>query len=515
MNNIQFPANQIHPNWYNYCTILYLEITDQKISHIQPNAFASRYFERLKNLTLIDMPIEVLNNGIFNGLKNLCWLQLIGLKLKTIENGLFNETSRIGDIVIGNSLTPVTTVNNFFSSFANSEMIPPITTLLYKDNDLADIMTKKMFGNLKLLEHLLLARNKIIAIARDAFEIVGENLKYINLNDNLLKSLPEGIFDPLFVGKEEIIARKRAFLDSNPWVCSCDLVWLRTLLLKRPLFTLSSIYCRRPNSSHELSILSADIYCSITDSTATILTTLPLTSTASSALTTLSPTTTVASMSTASTYNNSSPPESSTVVIATAQPSQSNVMFLSCPTGNSSYATELLRDDKILNITANTNGDIEITVRSFSKNHILVWYENDFSRDIRIENIIKCQGSNATAAAGSEIHTIRLTTKLNETKIYIFCMAKKEKLLISPLNCVAFHHSATIHETNREQHPWLAPAKRIRVIAAIVIVYIFTVLIGILVLHVMIRKCRKIYKTKHMVTVVHNQMDLVCHATTT
>lgn len=450
-----------------------LSITGVDIIEIQPNSFLSEVFRCLEELTLGQMSVQTLPNGIFNGLINLRFLQLHRVRLHFVGNMVFTDTRSLQRVEITYSITPSTHFNQFF---ANTTALPPIYSLDYKKNLLYSFVTKKMFGNLTTLQTIGLGSNSITVIEEDAFEIVGRNLTYLGLEDNLLRTLPEGIFNPILVGDETVIAGKTVVLKGNPWNCTCQLQWLKDLVHNRPLFVLASLLvCKTPGDFRDKLISKTEFCTNAQNTTATTSTRTPTTT----------KTTAISAPS------------------VTAIP-QLKLVTIKCVTDNDEFETVFLRSDKILSVMAEADGSARVQVKSFPEDYLLIWYENDFPRDFRVEEFMKCQGGDNTDKGP---HIVRLKSKLRKYKTYVFCMAKKDTLLTSPLNCVAFRYSEA-SDLELTQYPWLAKEKRVPVIAAIILIYIFTVLLGMIVSNYLIRKCRKIYSTKHIVTVLHiNHLD--------
>lgn len=190
---------------------------------------------------------------------------------------------------------------------------------------------------------------------------------------------------------------------------------------------------------------------------------------------------------------------------------------INCSVNDSNFTTQFHRDDKIVNVT-HENGSIFVYVTSFPGNYVLIWYENLFPRQIHTKTIstdlIQCIGSHDGYYSiedddnGNEMQMstkkIALNSKLMADKTYIFCMAKRNSLLISPLNCISYEW-----RTETESHLWLAQEKRFQLIVTIIVVYIFTVFVGILLLHFLIRKIKE-FQNRQMVTVVHSQCTRAC-----
>lgn len=371
---ITFPANKIHRDWYRIEPVPYeLEISDHVITTIEPYAFSN--LKTVDNLTLMDMPIETLPNDIFHGLIRLAEIRLIGLKLKTIGNGIFDDLQKLRSFYIIRSMQPTTTsINQIFNDSANALKF---ITIEYEQNNLADLIRKETFGNTLKVKYLRLSNNKITSIAVDTFDYLATCVKVVNLNHNLLKTLPEDIFQPFFTENQQTI--ELFFLFGNPWHCTCDLMWLQRLIKQKPLFA-GPGRCNTPNRLHNKRMIDHN-FC----------------------------------------------------VNASAAPIVSVNLTFSCDIADKSVSAMFARNEQMVKIVRNPIKGVDIHVKSFPDNSILIWYENDFPRQIQTVNCLGAKG-------GNKLKVIAVNVALVEKKTYIFCLATKKTLNISPLDCLSYQH---------------------------------------------------------------------------
>lgn len=432
----------MHINWYKHQRPVYsLKITDKMVQGICENAFLHEAFERLRNITLIGMPVQILPRGMFNGLRYLVYLHLEGFQLKQIENDVLGEVPSLIWLKIIASMQPTTTFNHFFG---NSTVSHQLEALDYSDNNLANGITIDTFGNLTTVTRIYLPRNEITSIAENAFVIVGQSLLVIDLRGNQLKTLPEAFFKSILVGQDA--AKVRMALSENPWHCSCDLHWLQTLLRNHSKLLSTEVICASPFYLSGKSFVKSNI-CAYNN------------------------TSTVSTPAIAIQTRTDAPLNGRSSTVA-----PSNVISLSCPSGDDVFETEFIRNDKISNITTMSNGSVRVHLRSFPMDQLLIWYENDFPRHVRSAEFIKCIGSDDKNGTDAHIVPVNMT-ELVMNKTYVFCMAHRETLAISPLNCISYQHT----KHNGADGMLLEPKKKsIRLIGTIVVGFFITAILGML-----------------------------------
>lgn len=480
--SITFPNNKIQKNWFDCQQYLHtLVIIDNKTNEIEPHSFESDLFQKLVNLTLINLPITNLPNKIFSGLMTLKTLVLKNLNLKTIDQGIFDDTPKIIAINIIGSMDEETSINHLFKSSSAPNTISGIN---YIENSLGDRITNKTFGDLSNLYNCFLRNNKITWIAEDAFDKMGKNLVHLDLSINLLTTIPERLLMPLV--QTGYAQRKRVWLEENPWDCNCDLVWLQLIVKNYP--SSGFVLCASPphlrNKLLENSKICDDVDEAVNTTTISI-----------------SISTAIVSKTAETTLENTGTTSPSTTTV------DPNLVAVNCSIDDNFFITKFSRDDKILNVTEKPNGAVSVLVASFPADYVLIWYENKFPRQIHMKTVpldlIQCIGKNFEYDQPEEIpvpkipREIHINTKLDDGKTYIFCMAQERLLLISPLNCISYQKTVEV-----DKNSWFAEEKRVQLIMAIIAVYIFTVFVGILCLHFIIRKI-KAFQKRQMVTVVH------------
>lgn len=362
------------------------------------------------------MPVRSLRNGILNGLAQLRALLLIGLQLITIENNLFAANAKTYRIDIIASMQPATTINQLLM---NGTALPMLKSINFRNNDLADILTEATFGNLTTVENLYLSSNKITAIAEDTFHVIGKSLKWLSLSQNLLTTLPENIFKPVILTKQEL----KIFFYGNPWHCTGNLCWLQRLTKQHP-----SVFL--------MSACLVDICWNVPNTT-----TMLETSTTVMTIETSTGTQSVEHSSTISTLIAHDPTKTTTIGATVSTP-ESNTIMLNCSFNGNTAQVIFIRSEKLLKIVGNSKGGIDVHTKSFPGDYILIWYANKFPLEMNAENFVNCVGADKGEnenAFGFRTKTVTVDIKLAKETTYIFCMAEKQSLLISPFDCISYY----------------------------------------------------------------------------
>lgn len=291
----------------------------------------------------------------------------------------------------------------------NTTALPILGFIDFSRNYFADILTKDTFGNLTSVKTLHLGYNKITSIANDTFDVIGTNLEHLNLRGNLFTTLPERIFQSLLFHKISII------LFGNRWHCLCDLLWLQQLIQKKPSPVLSPLpHCTSPRNYKSKAIDQVELCNSMTMTTDGSETTSLL---------------------------------SGDSVTTAKQPGDtpSNVVALNCKIadGNAIGEIKFTKQQKLLSIVENINGGFIAHVKSFSWKYILIWYKNELPFQMQSVERMDCVTGNEDedeeeqAVVGANMVTVNATLEKGHT--YIFCLALKQSLSISPLDCVSYY----------------------------------------------------------------------------
>ena len=203
-------------------SLRYLYLSRNRLSDIGLHVFSNQSALRnLRNIHLNDNLLTALQDGVFDGLKSLRYLYLGGNPISDIGLRVFSNRSNLRNlrhIYLNNSLltslqdgvldglNSLTSLNlrgnrisviglNVFSQRAN---LRNLWSIDLQDNNLTSLQDG-VFDGLKSLSYIYLGWNRISDIGLHVFSNRSNlsNLRNIYLNNNLLTSLKDGVFDGL------------------------------------------------------------------------------------------------------------------------------------------------------------------------------------------------------------------------------------------------------------------------------------------------------------------------------
>ena len=197
-----------------------LMFSNNHLTYLAMDAF--RDYVALQEIRLVRNRIDMIAPDAFRSLSNLQLLDLEGNKLKSLDNNIFQHLSSV-------------------------------RVLILKSNPL-DILTKDTFKHLKNVEELNFENCWIYRIHPETFSGL-DNLLEVNLINNELKLL-----DPNM--QQHLPPTLNVFrLYRNPWVCDCNLRWLRNYLDVNKIawnFITNVPVCDSPELLHSLTWTNLD-----------------------------------------------------------------------------------------------------------------------------------------------------------------------------------------------------------------------------------------------------------------
>ena len=255
---------------------------------IEDNAFNDDQFYLL-NYFILTGNVKYLKKNAFKGLENLQYLEIriYGTVIEYVEAGILNSVPNILSLQIQCSLD-----YDAFINFTDNADLQSVLTLDIRNNNFKIVQseTLKVFPN---LQQIFMQFSNIEYIHPDAFNAFLKSIELIDLSDNNLeeippglfnfgwwrhsaviylhnnriKYLPEGIFDVAIKTSEIFYAT----LFHNEWVCDCDLVWLKEMILDGNIQIPDDspdILCIEPDYNIAKNLLYADYHmCNNTSST--------------------------------------------------------------------------------------------------------------------------------------------------------------------------------------------------------------------------------------------------------
>ena len=162
-----------------------IDLGSKGITSLKPGDFAG--LSSLKELTITDNPLTVLQDEMFAGLRSLETLWLFNNRLTTLPRAAFFELSE---------LTELRLTNNLLSSLEEGMFIG-LSTLqsLHLNGNRLTSLPDRVFAGMPVLEEMHLARNQLRSITREAFSGL-PLLRRLFLYENRLEAagLPDGVF---------------------------------------------------------------------------------------------------------------------------------------------------------------------------------------------------------------------------------------------------------------------------------------------------------------------------------
>ena len=165
-----------------------IDLGGKGITSLKPGDFAG--LSSLKELTITDNPLTVLQDEMFAGLRLLETLWLFNNRLITLPRAAFFELSE---------LTELRLTNNLLSSLEEGMFIG-LSTLqsLHLNGNRLTSLPDRVFAGMPVLEEMHLARNQLRSVTREAFSGL-PLLRRLFLYENRLEAagLPDGVFSDL------------------------------------------------------------------------------------------------------------------------------------------------------------------------------------------------------------------------------------------------------------------------------------------------------------------------------
>ena len=189
-----------------------IELIDKRLEHNQLetldvsfNAVADLEFlfglPKLRHLNATSNKIGILENTTFIRSSRLQWLSLDFNPIQKFESGLFRRNEQIA-----------------YLSLSGLQV---------------DSLPARLLDPLTRLQQLEISDNqRLTGLRDDIFHYLGNSLRYLNLANNSLESLPRSL--------RQLDTLRELNMDKNPFSCDCRLFWFAHWLEKRSSLTASS-----------------------------------------------------------------------------------------------------------------------------------------------------------------------------------------------------------------------------------------------------------------------------------
>lgn len=239
--------------WFNMnVTLNHLVLRNCSFSQIEADAFNQKQFQVLHRLDIESVPLEILNEGAFNGLPRLQFMQLVGLKLRTFGEKLLKPLKILQFFFLRECGDNKISLDNLFSNVTLNNL----KLVSIKQCKLGDTITKTTFSGLKSLNKLVLVSNEIEKIGANALDSPMISVSILDMSSNRLTSLPKNVFKTNRKDKISIDLR------SNDWHCDCSMEHMRQLVQSDTKLDFSEIVCKSPENLENFHLKHCSPLCS-------------------------------------------------------------------------------------------------------------------------------------------------------------------------------------------------------------------------------------------------------------
>ncbi|XP_043283177.1 uncharacterized protein [Venturia canescens] len=392
-----FPHNELGADWLTAALpIRQLAFEDCGLEDLPEGSFSSDAFSALESLAITAARVRVLKKRTFEELTNLKQFLLSGNAVEEAEIDLLSPVAdSLEDLGLDASLTSVKVLENM----TGRASLTRVKNLYLRWNFLGTI-PPETFKSLPNVAAIHLTGSSISEMHVDSFKGT-RSLETLFLNDNLLTSLPRGIFDPVLLANSQF----KVSLSNNQWRCSCDFDWILYLLNSSREIFMESPRCSSPERNAFLYFTSAK-FCD--DSNPDVGTSLGTTAVQNVAST--------EAVETSRTYvkftcqMDESARASTRKLFATEE--------WKFPSRHPDFAVRCLE-----------GGDLEVSFKAIEgRAFSLIWFENDATSDDSTSKKIGCRRNVAAPF---------LLKSLASNSTYTVCLLDNFEESPSPLNCLA------------------------------------------------------------------------------
>lgn len=260
-SSVKYDQSRLEQGWFKSSVNISSLIMDTLlIDEICAQAFRGNSFaQSLTELTLQNLHVRQLVPGTFTGLNSLQSLILQPLISTDYTPDFFTG--------IQNTLKHLTFLNVYITKPVQIEGItggnntlPKLITARFQTN-LKDTITNATFLAIPNLQKLILSHCHIEVLGTNSFAPL-HRLRYLNLNDNAIKTIPYNILQPFIAATDLHIE-----LQDNQWHCDCSLLYLQEELLQNSSIFEEPMVCSSPPSLQGELITSVTL-CDIDTTTA-------------------------------------------------------------------------------------------------------------------------------------------------------------------------------------------------------------------------------------------------------
>lgn len=388
---------------------------------VNPDAFATSAFQTVQNMTINFGSLKILQKGVFNGFDSLRSLVFLSSAINGFSNGCLDSvasTLEYLELIEWSSFSSPLQIDGLTGAGADMTALKSVKIT----HNLESTITERSFVGLTSITLLDLSFCRIQSIGPKAFDAISNTIEELFLNDNLLVTLPAGLFDKM-LPRTGI----RVMVNNNRWNCDCDLCYFKWLLVNSAMFDQASAECRTPDYLRFFKVDETD-FC-FDDDTCNDFVPNPV----------VTPEEDTTALET-TTYDSS---ESVNFTIEMSTTSAYAELFFTqkCYADDKTALSEtifLKKTDYELKVMDIEGGKVVVIIEDAPKNSVLIWYDSDgYNAMMKSLKCNDCNGTiNCRLCGNSESAQRVVIANLNVNKAYVFCLVNKELSSLPPLSCV-------------------------------------------------------------------------------
>ncbi|KAJ8955279.1 hypothetical protein NQ318_000307 [Aromia moschata] len=224
LENTYFTNNTVTKGWLSGLSkdVDELTISSEFLSEIGESAFSGPPFGSLKQLVIKDSRLKMLKRQAVNNTK----LETLEIRCIDAITPEFDALGPIADFLIVLQLNGcIDTIQSIINiTGPGTSVFNKLLQFDLRYNSFNQVLNHS-FAGLSTIVALYLSNNNIDYMEVDAFKDIRSSLQLLDISNNKLSTLPEGIFGGFYhVGEIDI--------SNNRWNCNCSLVWLKDFYIK-------------------------------------------------------------------------------------------------------------------------------------------------------------------------------------------------------------------------------------------------------------------------------------------
>ncbi|KAK0085124.1 hypothetical protein PV325_005744, partial [Microctonus aethiopoides] len=412
----KFPDGKLKNCWLiSNMKINEIRFENCELSEINIGAFAAKNFANTVSLTIINTQITILKSYYFNEMKKLRKLMIHDNIITEAEYNLLNAVSETLQII---ELDRSIINPNVLLNITTGKQLSQVQLVSLQGNNIPNL-SQAILNSFPNILSLYLDSSKIINVNVNTFTSINF-IQQIFMNNNLIKTLPNGLFDNLLLHNPNF----KLSVINNPWHCNCQLNWMQKMIIKYPKIFMTIPNCQTPEINGEKSFLNAEFCHESSDN-----------------VTTTENNTSIIINNSTQAQNNSKNDEKFIKILC----QNSQLIQLEYLNKKFIYKSDnklLKKSSQDFSLHQYNNGSVAVVINNYHETiTTILWFNINEENDNKIKNI-NC------------IKTITKLTMLNnflKDTTYIICVVEKIQSTPLPFNCLTFKTNEKIWLLNSDK----------------------------------------------------------------